>query len=129
VKTVGILVRIHSLEDTVRIHSTRQGKLNDEPRAGWICIQSSHGLENLILTGMGRQIHANRFNSHLGAVPMLSSNIGNGSRILADQDGSKAGKHSASAQNVSPCTKFILDLACASSTIKNLRITFPRSPH
>jgi hypothetical protein len=97
VKTVGILVRIHSLEDTVRVHSTRQGKLNDEPRAGRICIQSSHGLENLILTSVSRKIHANRFNSYLGTVAMLSSNIGNGPRILADQDRSKPWNNSVSA--------------------------------
>jgi hypothetical protein len=56
-KAVGIFRRVHEFENAIRVKPSRERQLHDVARDRRIRIERSYGVLDLLLSGVGGQIH------------------------------------------------------------------------
>ena len=82
-------------------------------------------LFELLLRGIRREIDANGRDAHLGAIPVLPTDIGMRTRIVTNEHRRQPGNDSAFAQRRNPNSEVLLDRGCGRFTVQNLSRSRP----
>ena len=86
---VGVLARVHALEDRVRVDSARQRQLDDVAGARVVGVQLVDDGLDLGLRRRRRQVTADRGDADLGAVAVLAGDVRPAARVVPDEDRAK----------------------------------------
>jgi hypothetical protein len=81
VQAVGVLVGVDQLERAALVEALRERQLHDVAGAGRVGVEALDGLVDLGLAGVGGQVLAVRGDADLGAVAVLSGDVGLAARV------------------------------------------------
>jgi hypothetical protein len=91
VQPVGVLGRVHGLEDDGLRHLLGQRQLDDVAGARRVGVELGDHLEHVALGGRGRELPLDAGDADLGAVGVLGLDVPTAARVVADQQGAEAG--------------------------------------
>ena len=84
-KPVRVLARVHEAQDVIGIEMLRQGQLHDVSGDRGVLVEALDLLVELALRRVFGQVKPDRPDADLGAVPVLSANVGVAAGIVADE--------------------------------------------
>ena len=97
-QAVSVLGRVDALQRRVVVEMLGQRQLHDVPGAVGIAVELVDRLVEHARADVGGQVAADRVDAHLGAIGVLTANVGLRARVVPDQDGAQPGRTTRSGQ-------------------------------
>jgi hypothetical protein len=120
VKAVGVLVRVHELQDPVLVDALGKGQLDDVPRAGRVLVQFADDRLDLVLRRRGRQFALDGGDADLRTVTVLAGDVLLAAGVVPDEDRAEAGRDALLLQRRHAGGQIGLDRGCGGLAIENL---------